>query len=81
MEVTELAKLAHVVELTVAQTRSTHCLCGRLCRWKQTDGGERQRSDGADWADGADRTHGAGRADGGTHAPLSLLWSMSVEAD
>ena len=61
MEVTETAKLAHVAELTVAQT--LHPLLMRhLCRWKQTDG----VSDGAGRADAADRSD---RADGATDAP------------
>ena len=38
-----MIELTDVAEPTVAQTGSTRCRCSRLCRWKQTDGRNRQR--------------------------------------
>ena len=43
VSVDAMIELTDLAELTVAQTGSTRCRCCYLCRWKQTDGRDRQR--------------------------------------
>ena len=43
VSVDAMIELTDVAEPTVAQTGSTRCRCCYLCRWKQTDGRDRQR--------------------------------------